>query len=454
MISKNNFGKEDKRREANQEFLARRQKHLRDNGAAQAALKQLKFNENIQKNFYLGLSEQYLDSKGNIHENALIAPVINAFGKPINQSLYLNLPGVTVNPASESFWTRGEAQTYYSDIRGEHQNLIVCGDIPSLWRLYNVLGSSEQKGEQKADFLLIASSDPEFFPREWKEREFWSEFENIYFAFPNNSEGDKNALKAAQISAMLTKRLRLTMGFDRFKPNASFETELTPAEFDRLILAAEPVGTKIESEVNNIAPGRCGYQPVDIAGTYHNGHLYYPVKTLNNVLDKYYDESGGAVSQISSRTEVVLVRSDRTIQTVCEVPAPRGTPLDERVLKLSDGTLIESRPKASIHSTWSWDSIEKFCSGKSGTRSLKAILNDVKDFLKRAVWLPFERDYDLLTLLVPVTFSQTIFQSRPARSSDWLARQRQNRPRQRDDQSLRQRFNRRTNISRGGRPFD
>jgi hypothetical protein len=60
-------------------------------------------------------------------------------------------------------------------------------------------------------------------------------------------------------------------------------------------------------------------------------------------------------------------------------------------MKLTDGTLIESRPKASIHSTWSWKSIEKFQTGKSRTRFLGKILKDVKAFLKRSVWLPFKQ---------------------------------------------------------------
>jgi SpoVK/Ycf46/Vps4 family AAA+-type ATPase len=41
------------------------------------------------------------------------------------------------------------------------------------------------------------------------------------------------------------------------------------------------------------------------------------------------------------------------------------------------------------------------------------ILDDVKDFLEKSIWLPYSYDYDLLTLLVPVTFAQAIFQAVP-----------------------------------------
>lgn len=60
-----------------------------------------------------------------------------------------------------------------------------------------------------------------------------------------------------------------------------------------------------------------------------------------------------------------------------------------------------------------WNSIEDFHYGKSKTRSLDAILHDIKAFLKNSVWLPYRHDYDLLTLFVPVTFAQAVFESVP-----------------------------------------
>lgn len=101
-------------REANQEFLARRSKRLRENRAALAALSSLGISDVILKNFHLGLSEQYTDTKNTAHENALIAPIISVKGKPSSYSVYFNIPKVTINPLADKFWSRGEPKTYYS----------------------------------------------------------------------------------------------------------------------------------------------------------------------------------------------------------------------------------------------------------------------------------------------------------------------------------------------------
>lgn len=114
-----------------------------------------------------------------------------------------------------------------------------------------------------------------------------------------------------------------------------------------------------------------------------------------------------------TKIETVVVRSDRTVHSVRQEPAPKGTLPDERVLRLTDGTLIESKPKASLYSTWSWTSIRAYCAGRSKTRDLGTILGEVNAYLRRSVWLPYEADYDLLTLLVPVTYAQAVFQSVP-----------------------------------------
>jgi hypothetical protein len=394
---------------ANQEFLARRIKRLRENAAALVALSSLGISEKIQKNFYLGLSESYVDTKGVVHENALVAPVINVQGKSSSRSVYFNIPHVTTNPASEDFWSRGEPQTYYSEAYKTQETLVVCSSLLDLWSLQSSLNNRKQKPE----ILFIASSDSRHFPREWYRGEFWSNFKNIYLGYPNDAQGDKIALKHAQFIENGTKRLRLPAGLGATWQQFCQASENPVKDFNDLFDEAKFIGAKFNRESNDLAPGRFGYQPVDIAGAYHNGHLYYPVKTLNSILERYRDEHGNPVSQVATRIEVILIRSDRSVQTVIEVPAPRGTQLDERVIKLTDGTLIESRPKASIHSTWSWNSIRRFKEGKSKTRSLGKILEDVKAFLKQSVWLPFEYDYDLLTLLVPVTFAQAIFQSVP-----------------------------------------
>lgn len=396
-------------REANLEFLARRTKRLLDNKAALKELDGSGLTAETIRVFHLGLSEQYIDSQKIAHSDALIAPVIDASGKPTNKSAYFDLPKITVNPSSENFWMRGEPQTYHSSAYNAQKSVFVCSEPREVWFLRQFIG----KTPGEAEILFAASTHPELVPAEWHQNDFWTRFENVYLAHSNDAAGDKLALKIARIAGQDTKRVRLPRkeaggwaGFCR-------KNGADPNKFDQLLSEAKTIGAKINSESDAAAPGRFGYQPVDVAGTFHNGHLYYPTITTVNLAETYRDEHGKQILHEMSRKEIVLVRSDRKLKTVVEVPAPPGTPLSERILRLSDGTLIESRPKASIHSSWSYKSIEEFLEGKYKIRPLQAILKSIRAFLKQTVWLPFEPDYDLLTLLVPVTFAQAIFRAVP-----------------------------------------
>lgn len=188
----------------------------------------------------------------------------------------------------------------------------------------------------------------------------------------------------------------------------------TVQKFQELLSEATVISAEVAGESEDtLMPGRFTYNPVDIATAFHRGNLYYPARTLTNVLETTKNESGQSISQLTTKIETVVVRSDHSIQTVVEEPAPRGTPAEDRVLRLSDGTIIESRPKASSYATWTWDSIQTYRKGEAKTRPLKELLKEVKAFLRQTVWLPYDYDYDLLTLLVPVTYAQAVFQSVP-----------------------------------------
>ncbi len=390
---------------ANIEFLQRRQKHLFDSSAAVEWLYKQRLSKETVESFKLGLSGQYLDKNKILHDNALLAPVMNENGICIKQTVYLNIPGMTVNPARETAWSRGLPCTYFSEKYDRQTFLLVCNDVWDLWLTQQALRESE------INLLLICATPDELnlFPDEWRKHAFWERFEKIFLGFHNTKAGDVKTVKTAQLVVGETRRLRSPLvsgtSWAEFWQNGG-----TVKEFYRIISDAGIIGTAIStgnpnSNENN-ATGRFGYKPMDIATAFHNGHLYYPVRTLVNSQEDI-------ASPITARTETVVVKSDRTIHTVREEPAPRGTPPEERILRLTDGTLVESPPKASIYSTWSWASIEAYRHKHSKLRTLRKILLDVKNFLRASVWLTYAYDYDLLTLLVPVTFAQTVFQSVP-----------------------------------------
>lgn len=397
-------------RAANQEFLARRQRRLRDNREAIAWLGKRGVRMETAEFFRLGLSEEYLDREGTTHRDALIAPVINSGGVPLGQSVYCNVPGLTLNPAANNGWMKGPPQTYYSEAVAEYKTLFVCEGLKDLWRTWQAL-----KDEATLEMLLISSTHGSAIPDEWQYASFWDRFDLVFLGHDADDAGDETARRIARIAGHEMLRVRPPKKRRADKDWTDFwQAGGTAAEFRELLAEAAVMSEEIAPSTEaDTTLGRHDYKPVDITTAFHRGHLYYPVRTLNNALEEAKDERGNTVTRTVTAVETIVVRSDRTVHTVREEPAPRGTPTEERVLRLTDGTLIESRPKSSVYSTWSWSSIKAYRDGKSKTRPLKTILAEVNKFLRQSVWLPYEYDYDLLTLLVPVTYAQAVFQSVP-----------------------------------------
>jgi hypothetical protein len=179
----------------------------------------------------------------------------------------------------------------------------------------------------------------------------------------------------------------------------------------RLVGAAVASGDKeaSKSTVGSHKTPRNGifsYKPVDINGAYANGHLYYTIQ--RHIVQT--DEKSG---QVGEGLETVIVRSDGNLLFSYTPPTVSGMKLAP-VRKLSDGTLIEKEPKPSPYATWEWDSIHDYLKGRSKTRSLLAIVREIVSLLKQTIWLPNEEDYYALALVVPVTYTQAIFDAVPS----------------------------------------
>ena len=132
--------------------------------------------------------------------------------------------------------------------------------------------------------------------------------------------------------------------------------------------------------------------------------MYYPIQTL--IRQKSVNEYGK--EYFLERYETVVVRSDATVHKAIKSPAPRGTPDSERVIRLSDGTLIRSEPKPNDFCTWKWSNIEAYINRKVKVRSTSNIFDDVYNTLKKAVWLPVKEDYVILSLTVLATYVQNV----------------------------------------------
>lgn len=401
----------NRQREANIEFLKRRQNRLRQNRQALKWLRDQGLCEETIDLLGLGLADSYADTSQTLHENALLAPVRGENGQFINKTIYFNIPGVTVNPDREVMWMKGASQTYYADKYESQAFVIVCGNIWDVW----LTRQSLHQNKSAANLLFICSTpnESEELPEEWQRGDFWTRFQTVFLGFQNTPAGERQAVDISRMAGCETRRLRPPLNFgpawtDFWKSNAASK------EFLRLVSDASIIGTVFNDETDNDQSiGRFGYKPIDIGTSFHRGNLYYPVETVVNSIDTIKDADGTVTTRIASRTETVVVRSDRTKYVAREEPAPRGTPPENRILRLTDGTLLAERPRTTVYSTWNWQSIEAYLQKRSHPRPLKQILADVKKFLRREVWLPFSYDYDLLALLVPVTFAQAIFQAVP-----------------------------------------
>jgi hypothetical protein len=152
---------------------------------------------------------------------------------------------------------------------------------------------------------------------------------------------------------------------------------------------------------------RISYKPININNNYHQGFLYYPVLTVRQqsvLLNKKY--------VIHECLEAVVVRSDRMVLNIEESDRPEGL-VGEKILRLSDGTLIQKRPTSNGHSSWDWDSIQNFLENSYKPSKLTDLISIIHQHLYSRVWLPEESDYWMLTIAVVVTYTQAIFDSVP-----------------------------------------
>lgn len=362
------------------------------------------------EHFCLGLSAPYFSKKGMCERvNALAYPLRGRDGKFYNKYGYYNLPGVTHNPVDVNGWIAGSPLTYYGSNTAGKKVVFVCQEPLDLWRHWQAIGRSSLCRQM----LLICSTHRTAFPEEWKEPAFWLRWDTVFLGYSN---GDVGEHLTAKLADLIGKEVRPIRPPDRYGKNWTdfWQGGADISEFEGLLRDAPTFSVKLRTEPEGGEDcGRFAYQPVAIDGAFHNGHLYYTIQILNRGTDVFSQEGSGNVVRNVERLETMVVRSDRTIHSAALTAAPKGTKEKDRVMRLTDGTVITGEPRPNKYGTWSWSSIREYLEGRSKARRLGEILNDVQAYLKASVWLPDEEDYALLALVVPVTFAQAIFDSVP-----------------------------------------
>jgi hypothetical protein len=403
-------------RPLNLEFLGRLRKRLRDNARAMRWLtEELGLQQATTDHFALGLSMPYERRDGQPQENALVYPLRLADGALYKRYGYYNVPGVTVNPTDELGWMPGSVRAYYADSVGGRKTLFVCEGAKDLWRHWQ-----ETHADERTRSLVTTSSThvPEF-PDEWKSPAFWRQWDEVYLGHDSDAAGEEMVARLLKLAGRPARRVVVPSWYgkdwiDYWQGGGTID------EFVRLL--GEAPAVEHREGINEIVapedaeidgPGAYAYDPVDINGAFHRGHLYYPVRILQKDCEITRTTTGQDAVQPVEWLETVVVKSDRTIHRAGWVAAPRGKRSQDRVLRLDDGTLIDREPQPNKYGTWSWVSIKKYLDGKAEVRSLGEILRDVAAHLRASVWLPFEEDYVLLALAVPVTYAQNVFESVP-----------------------------------------
>lgn len=398
--------KDQKRsKKPNQEFLAALKKRLRENSKAMEYLSGRGLSLETVERFGLGLSKPYERKDGTKTSDALVFPVVGVDGGFINRYCYYTVPGVTQNPIDKNGWMAGDPLCYFADSLGAQTCLFVCEGIKDVWRHYQALA---QHG-LVSRFLVISSTHGSAIPESWRSADFWVRWETIYFGHDNDNAGDAIAERLVEYIGREAHRIKVPKEYGKDWTDF-WNNEGTPEAYLRLVEEAVPVSARVEEYTEDLSKtGRFSYDPIDINGAYHNGYLYYPTQTL--VREKVVNENDEV--EIQEKLEPVVVRSDGTIHRAVKSKAPKGTPTHLHVVRLTDGTLISREPQPNTYGTWEWASIQRYIGGKAAARGIQEIFRDILDILKRAVWLPYEEDYAVLALTVPVTYTQAVFESVP-----------------------------------------
>jgi hypothetical protein len=157
---------------------------------------------------------------------------------------------------------------------------------------------------------------------------------------------------------------------------------------------------------------------ININGGFTGGSMYYPftVRQVSSSPDAS-DSGRGSGSQKVSRYVTRVVRSDGAILCISEDPAPPGTPHEDRVLTLDDGTEISRVPEPDMFCTWKLASIQDFCrriaNGRAPSRAIGDIIRDVEGYLRTVTWLPNEKNYALLAAYVAMSYVYNAFEAIP-----------------------------------------
>lgn len=295
-------------------------------------------------------------------------------------------------------------------------SLFVCEGAKDGWWLWQALqGSLLLKC-----LCIIFSTHGSGIPDAWRSPPFWQGWRKVYLAQDTDAAGEALAHRVREVAGRDVLRVRVPEDYGEDWTDF-FRSGQTADDLTTLLEAAKIFGVMVRTPPSPTSPrpgSTHAVAAVDVSRAYVDGYLYVPFRVLERQTGPVKGRDGLVGEQGLQHYRTLVVRSDGVVCTFSTLPAPRGTPRGDRVLALSDGTLISRAPVSDTTSTFSPPAITRFIEAKATGRSAMTLttarlLEGVHEHLKVAASLAYDEDYALLTFAVVASYAQAIFDAVP-----------------------------------------
>lgn len=381
---------------------------LKKNKKATCILNDLNINNNTVDYFQIGLNKQQdsirlpiMDRNGNFTKKSIITPIDGFLPKEIkSESRAYGLP----------LWLFNQAHI--------NQRFLIVADNHIDFLLFH---QSIIDAHKQDKFLIICSSHTNSIPKSGTTPIFYDEFKRIYIThgFRDNTNLLKTISSCSGDKAFNLKTPVLT--------RKSADTYINHSFYESSFLENIENSEKIRLSISDTTspPNINDYElfkdyslnPVDISGiAYNNGFMYYPIMT------HYVGQNtiNGKIGIGHSR-RIIIVRSPKRSEGIGPEllefnkldQVIRDDTINDPLYVLSDGTLLDQKPRVSRRASWEFDSIKKWVNGDLTSRDIDQVLNDIINYYKSQFHLPIEDDYTLLGLATFATHCQQAFKAVP-----------------------------------------
>ena len=378
-------------------YRRRMESSLRRDAAAMAALQSFGLDDAAIRDLGLGLREPYVRSDGRMVSSVVAYPLGSTGGRMRFGCVALD--GATQNPEHPVAWSVGEPATVR---RGAGAAVLMVAASPvAAWRL------GLAAARVGADVTVVASSQPDRMPAEWRTQRFWSRWPRV--------------LLLAEVSPVLREAVATAARRPLEVARASAPAPSGKATCDRddewLTDLLDGTGRvegvdTVVAEGPGTAEGDFAAEPIALHGGFARGHLFYPFRVERRA------RTGLAPDRLVHSYETLVLRGDGAILEAGVLPAPPGTPAHRRVHALSDGIRILRAPEPSRTASWSLGGIRSYAAARLDgrdpcPRGPSEIVSDVHAVITSRVSLPRASDAWLAAGFVMMSHVFRVFSALP-----------------------------------------